>query len=99
LQEPLAEAIAGHFNESSIWQAAEALNSVRNKLVHITEPAATPELLQPFFVICANESRFSRVNEDSPPELRLFGYISHIWIIFDALHDVVRVCREKMPLP
>jgi hypothetical protein len=94
-----AQSIAGHFSKSLVWEATEALNSVRNRLVHLAEPAPTEELLSSFLQVCEKEERFSRARETPPGPHRLRAYIAHIWIILDALHDVVRVVRERMPLP
>jgi hypothetical protein len=95
----LAQAIAGHFSNTVVWEAAEALNSARNKWAHVAEPATSVILLQRFFQLCDNEPRFEAARSHSEEIVRLYEYISHIWIILDALHDVVRICREKMPLP
>ena len=95
----LARSIMGHFNQSVAWDAMESLNAIRNRLVHQAEPAATEELLAPFLKLCDGEQRFASARQLPPGLPRVRSYIATIWVTVDTLHDVVRVIREKMPLP
>lgn len=98
----LVEAIVGHIKKTSvIWEATGALNSIRNRLVHVAEPAVTEELLSPFFAICEKEKDWAFPDVVSLPRgaTKLHIYIRYIWINFDVLHQVVREIRKVSPIP
>ncbi|MGH8749254.1 MAG: hypothetical protein ACREU5_09115 [Burkholderiales bacterium] len=95
----LAQAIAGHFSQVVAWDAIESLNSIRNRLVHAPEPAPSDELLAPFLAHCNRETRLANARQAPEGLPRLRAYLAHIWVTVDVVHDVIRVVKEKMPLP
>jgi hypothetical protein len=95
----IARAIAGHFNNSVVWEATVQLNAIRNRLAHKAEASLAPDLLSEFFSICESDTKFDAATQVESPEAKLNLCLIQIWTIFDALHDVVRVCRLHSPLP
>src|SRR5690606_7846444 len=95
----LARAVAGHFNQSACWAAAQQLNSIRNQMAHQAEPLSTPVLFEKFFAVCEAESRWSTAHNMPRGRLKLRAYISAIWVIFDSLRAVVQICVQTAPSP
>lgn len=89
----IARAVAGHLNASAAWDAAEALNAARNKIVHLAEPPALEGLLRAFTKLCDEEKRFWRARELPPGRARLVDYLGHVWAIFAALGPATRALR------
>jgi hypothetical protein len=106
----LARAIAGHFNTTVVWQAAEVLNGIRNKLVHVAEHSGYNKLVEPFMLLCDRDEKFKisrhfrdTVKDGCPAHLvaneALRLHVAQMWIILDVIHDVVGIIREHHPLP